>query len=269
MNLHLLCKPVLQGWRDTKGLWRLSRTNQPLACVNKRSQHETAANVYTLPSISQTIRYLHAAAGFPVKETWIKAINHGNYSTWPGVNAKDVNRHFPESVETQKGHMKKQRQNVRSTKEKVIVDELSEGTELTRKITKQNLLVKVFNASETVFSDQTGRFPVMSNKGNTSLMVMYDIDTNYIDAEPLKNHSDSQMIFAYQTIWTRIYRTRQSKPNMHILDNEASEAFKLAIRQNCDLQLVPPDTHRRNQAERAIQTFKSHFIYHINSVLQM
>jgi hypothetical protein len=49
---------------------------------------------------------------------------------------------------------------------------------------------------------------------------------------------------------------------MHILDNEASVAFKGAIKTNCNLQLqlVPPDTHRRNLAERAIQTFKSHFI---------
>ena len=51
-----------------------------------------------------------------------------------------------------------------------------------------------------------------------------------------------------------------SKPKLHILDNEASDAFKAAIKENCDLQLVPPDTHRRNLAERAIQTFKSHFI---------
>ncbi len=50
------------------------------------------------------------------------------------------------------------------------------------------------------------------------------------------------------------------KPNMHILDNEASEAFKTEIKKNCNLQLVPPDTHRRNLVERAIQTFKSHFI---------
>ena len=47
---------------------------------------------------------------------------------------------------------------------------------------------------------------------------------------------------------------------MHILDNEASVEFKKEIRKNCNLQLVPPDTHRRNLAERAIQTFKSHFI---------
>jgi len=208
----------------------------------------------------QTIRYLHAAAGFPVKDTWIDAVNNGHYSTWPGLTAKAIKKHFPESVETQKGHMKKQRQNVRSTKQKVVVDELSERTELTRAVTKQNLLIKIFNASGTIFSDQTGRLPVQSSRGNTSLMILYDIDAKYIDAEPLRNHSDPQMIVAYQTIWKRINRGRTGKPKLHILDNEASEAFKAALRENCDIQLVPPDTHRRNHAERAIQTFKSHFI---------
>jgi hypothetical protein len=53
---------------------------------------------------------------------------------------------------------------------------------------------------------------------------------------------------------------QKEKPSMHILDNKASDAFKKEIRTNCNLQLVPPDTHHRNLAERAIQTFKSHFI---------
>jgi hypothetical protein len=44
-----------------------------------------------------------------------------------------------------------------------------------------------------------------------------------------------------------------------VLDNKALEAFKKEIRKNCKVQLVPPDNHRRNLAERAIQTFKNHF----------
>ena len=244
LKLTLLRKPVLQGWRDPNGLWRLSRATKPLIRAKRKSPNELAANVYSLPSMPQAIKYLHAAAGFPVKDTWIDAVNNNHFSTWPGLTAKAVNKHFPESVETQKGHMKKQRQNVRSTKQKVVVDEVSETTELTRAITKQNLMVKIFNASETVFSDQTGRLPVQSSRGNTSLMIVYDIDANYIDAEPLRNHSDPQMIAAYRSIWARINRGRTTKPKLHILDNEASEAFKAAIRENCNIQLVPPDTHR-------------------------
>jgi hypothetical protein len=73
----------------------------------KRTKLEVAANVYSLPLMLQTIRYLHTATSFQTKESWIKAIKNGNYATWPGISAKAVNKHFPESVETQKGHMKK------------------------------------------------------------------------------------------------------------------------------------------------------------------
>jgi hypothetical protein len=47
---------------------------------------------------------------------------------------------------------------------------------------------------------------------------------------------------------------------VHILDNEELALFKESIKTNCDLQLVPPDTHWRNLAKRAIQTFKNHVI---------
>ncbi len=43
------------------------------------------------------------------------------------------------------------------------------------------------------------------------------------------------------------------------MDNKASEEYKKEIWKNCTIQLVPPDNHRRNLAERAIQTFKNHF----------
>ncbi len=62
--------------------------------------------MYSLPSISQVIRYLHAAAGFPTKDSWLKAIANGHYITWPGVTLNNVQKYFPESIETEKGHMK-------------------------------------------------------------------------------------------------------------------------------------------------------------------
>jgi hypothetical protein len=48
---------------------------------------------------------------------------------------------------------------------------------------------------------------------------------------------------------------------MQVLDNKCSAAMKACIKENdMDYKLVPPGKHRRNQAERAIQTFKAHFI---------
>ena len=49
-------------------------------------------------------------------------------------------------------------------------------------------------------------------------------------------------------------------PHTWILDNEISAEFTAALTLNkATYQLGPPHTHRRNLAERAIQTFKNHF----------
>ncbi len=53
--------PILQGCKK-KGakLWTISADDE--------TKEERANKVYNLPSIEQTVRYLHAAAGFPTKE---------------------------------------------------------------------------------------------------------------------------------------------------------------------------------------------------------
>ncbi len=68
------------------------------------------------------------------------------------------------------------------------------------------------------------------------------------------------MISAYEKIINRM-RMAGLGIKKHTLDNEALDAFKQHIRQQqIQFELVPPGNHRRNQAERAIQTFKEHFI---------
>jgi hypothetical protein len=81
-------------------------------------------------------------------------------------------------------------------------------------------------------------------------MVAVELDGNYIDAEPLKTRATQSLINAYQTIHNRWKATKVICPNWHILDNEAPEAFKQAIRDNqCRVELTPADQHRRNAAE--------------------
>ncbi len=46
--------------------------------------------------------YLHGAAGFPTKTSWLKAFCKGNYLSWPLINVKNIAKYFPESEETQK-----------------------------------------------------------------------------------------------------------------------------------------------------------------------
>ena len=54
---------------------------------------------------------------------------------------------------------------------------------------------------------------------------------------------------------------------MFILDNETSNNLLNAFeKENINYQLVPPHIHRRNAAERAIDTWKNHFIAGLSSI---
>ena len=61
---------------------------------------------------------MHAACGYPVQSTWIKAIQNENYAGWPLLTVEYVHKHYPEMEETPMGHFNKTRANVRSTKPK-------------------------------------------------------------------------------------------------------------------------------------------------------
>lgn len=222
--------------------------------------------MYDLPSTEATIRFLHTAAGFPVKATWISAIKNGHYDTWPNITAELVEKYFPESAATQKGHMKKQRQNVRSTKIKVLTVQSDEPKEENQRQQPREVYIKIYNAHDTIYTNQTGQMPIVSNRGNCLVMVILEVNSNYIDAEPLKDSTAGSLIQAYQTLSNRITASGVIKPQMHILDNEVSVRFKAEIKKNCAMQLVPPDTHRRNLAERGIQTFKNHFVAVLSGV---
>ena len=88
-------KPILQGWRENKlpRLWwfALSPDKRKEKIYTTTSQKCPEANsVYDLPSMEALVLYMHAAAGFPVKSTWLKAIKHGNYNSWSGLTYNNV-----------------------------------------------------------------------------------------------------------------------------------------------------------------------------------
>ena len=66
----------------------------------------------------------------------------------------------------------------------------------------KDVYIKVHNTTETMHSDQTGCFPATSSKGNQYVMVLVEVDENFIDAEPMKNRSEGLMIKAYQALWS-------------------------------------------------------------------
>ncbi|KAL7482034.1 hypothetical protein ACHAW6_007726 [Cyclotella cf. meneghiniana] len=91
-------------------------------------------------------------------------------------------------------------------------------------------------------------------------MIALHANTNAILVRPFPSKHDAHRIAAYQDIHAHL-STANRMPTVHILDNEASAAYKHAITTNgCTFQLVPPNVHCCNAAKRAIHTFKDHFL---------
>jgi hypothetical protein len=186
-----------------------------------------------------------------------KAIKVGNYTTWTALTIANVHTHFPESNETQKGHMKCQQQGVRSTRvletimeeeeeEEPIMD-LGTHTKAIPKITSQpkagtpqistpkkmrDIYIKINNASDTLHTDQTGHFPATSNTENKYIMMLVEVDSDCIDAEPVKNGSAGSMVKAYFALWNHLTATGIIKPTTHLLNSKASVELKAKIKKN-------------------------------------
>ena len=191
--VHKLRKEaILRGWRDeASGLWRvpLEDPSQPEEHVLLTKEVEEAiGSVYELPSSKQIVRYLHACAGFPAKLTWLHAIKKGSYATWLYRTLEAARKHFPESDETHQGHMRSIKQGVRSIKQKEPESvTLADGTEMKLPLKKhQDIVVRVREAKYTIYTDQTGAFPVQSQSGNKYIMVLCKIDNNIIINKPIK-----------------------------------------------------------------------------------
>ena len=149
--------------------------------------------------------------------------------------------------------MRLQRQGVRSTKTQKSTRALPVPI-----VKKKDIFISLYNPRDTIYTDQTGKFLHASSLGYNYQMIIHEIDGNSTWVEPMKNKSQGEMIRARRDALLRM-EIQNIVPVCQILDNEISEAYKEEI-QNTGLtyQLVPPDDHRRNIAERAIQTWKNH-----------
>ena len=79
------------------------------------------------------------------------------------------------------------------------------------------------------YTDDTGRFPVISRTGNQYIMVAYHCDANAILAVPFKFLKDKDCMVPYDAIMQRL-KDRNMLVNLQILDNEASKEYNTIIK---------------------------------------
>ena len=206
--------------------------------------------------------YFHACCFSPNKTTFLQAVKNGNFVTWPQLTYKNVKKYLQETPATAKGHLNQERKNLQSTKKVQQTEDFFPKPESSPPTRTNNVLATIVNFQEEnkAYSDLTGRLPEIFSRGNAYILVIYDYDSNAILAEPLRSRAAAVIRDAWEKL-NHILMNKGRKPELYVLDNECSTELKAAMsKYTINFQRVPPHVHRRNAAERAIQTFKNHFV---------
>ena len=292
VSVHLDNRLLLTGTRDiATGLWHLGllantashstseTTSAPISQSPPPVQHSYAALNSATPA--ELVAFAHASLFSPALSTLQQALQRGYLPNFMGLTAQALNKYPPQSVAMVKGHLDQTRKNQLSTRRTRpptptplnAAADIALNTDIPFPLSDPNnarshhcFASVVTPTTGQIHSDQTGKFIVASSTGNNYVLVVYDYDSNSILVEPMRNRTGPSILKAYTIIHTRLVAAGL-RPQLQRLDNECSDALKTFMRDAAiDYQLVPPKVHRRNAAERAIRTFKNHFIAGLCSV---
>ena len=266
-------KVIITGPRNKENnLWTipLAPKASPLPTpplTSTPSTHQASSALRMASTKQDLAKFLHAVLCSPHPSTVIRAIKKGHFTSFPGLTTELLHKHLPKAFATAMGHMRGHQQNVNSTKQPWPAIPLPTSLDIAPRQEPTNpksnaMFVQLFDTKcfERSYSDQTGKFPVKSSRGNCYIFIMYAYDSNSILSVALPDRRGSSIKHAWLNIYERL-RDNGYAPKLHLLDNECATDIKQAfVRHQVDFQRVPAHQHRRNAAERAIQTWKAHFI---------
>ena len=179
---------IVRGWRDlTTNMWRISLLpdggNNIILADDGTSDITSevimpkflANSIYECETTGQLIHFYHATMGYPVVSTWCKAIDAGYFRGWPSLTSKRVRKFIKVVSETEMGHMDQRKVGVRSTKVKPEPEpdsmEYIPQTPLNDKT--HHVYMSIAEVEGKLYSDQTGRFPITSNRGNCYVIIFF------------------------------------------------------------------------------------------------
>ena len=163
-------------------------------------------------------------------------------------------KYLIESPATAKGHLDQEQKKLQTTKSIPNLDAFpTSDIPNTKKREQHTVLFK-----HTAFCDPTGRFPYYSANGNQYVFVTYNYDSNYIQASTVRSRQAKE----FEKVWENydqpqitLFLTTNSVQICTMLYKNIKYLFKKYL-------LIYTI---ENAAERAIRTFKNHFlqVYHL------
>ena len=225
---------LLQGFRNTKdGLWdvlfpKLASQSKPLQ--NKTKIQSMNYIIQSDKSKHDLATYLHACCFSPCLSTFTRAIQNGNFLSWPGIESINFKKLLPNTEATAKGHLEQEMKHLQTTKQEITKD-IEQDFFPSRENKVKECIFKIIELDELnnkSYMDLCGRFPYTSSRGSKYLLIVYDHDSNLIEGIPLKSRNASEITEKWQILYDKITQNTV-ETTFWILDNEASKLLKSAL----------------------------------------
>ena len=85
--------------------------------------------------------------------------------------------------------------------------------------------------SKTLYTDITGRFPVLSYRGHQYIFLAYVYDVNAILVRPMKSRTATSIQSAFTDIYDYL-KKRNLSPKLHVMDKECFKDIKHFVAAN-------------------------------------
>ena len=161
-----------------------------LKCATVPRLHNHMLSAYEVQSVRSLINFFHRTClSLPISE-WIRAVSRNFLTTFPGLTVERIWKYCTKKIATGKGHLRLLPSNVRSTQLKAI-------RERTKHRRCGAFLIDENELKNLMGMDFAGRYPITSRRGNKYIFVLYDFDTNYINAVAIKSRKTKHYIAAF------------------------------------------------------------------------
>ena len=207
---------VIKGHRNShNGLWHVPLAPQLNATRNFPVSQQCHSAIYNQNTKADLAGFIHACLFSPTPSTLLRAIRNGHLTTFPGLYSELISKHLPKSLATSAGHMRMQQQGIRSTKEKpppidpaipieTSLDIAPSQEPQNRKTNKVYVTIVTEENVKKSYSDQTGRFPHQSSRGNEYVFILYNYDSNSIHSVPIPNRQAATIRDAWVSTFKKL-----------------------------------------------------------------
>ena len=215
-------------------------------------------------SVQHRAQWLSGLLGFPCDSTVQRALERDYIRPaegWPTLYPSQWKRHAPQSPFTAIGHLVELRHGVNSTNAPLEHPAPLSISDDDGHIWSYSFALPI-PPDVTVHADFKGPHPIPSARGHTHILVM--VYKNYSHLEPAKGVNGASMADAYARGLAFYAARGVAGDQQHLrMDNVTSPELRALLAKRhvaghpLQIEYVPPNVHRANRAEKAIQFFEA------------